>query len=200
MNGIVLKSERLLLKTVQLADAEAIFAYRSLPEIRKYQGNGLASMQAIISLIKSTNAIKPDTPGTWYQLGIIQKQSGIVLGDMGIHFIENRQAELGYTLAPQYQGYGYASEAVVCVMDYLFGKLGKHRIITSTDPKNKKSIRLLERIGLRQEACFKKSFWTGKSWADDAVYAVLRTEWPRIKKNMISTAPKTPLGSAKSGA
>ncbi|MEI7530117.1 MAG: GNAT family protein, partial [Elusimicrobiota bacterium] len=88
----------------------------------------------------------------------------------------NRQAELGYTLAPEHQGKGYATEAVVRVVEYLF-KLKKHRITATADPRNTPSIKLMERLGMRKEGHFKKSFWTGKAWADDVAYALLREEW-----------------------
>ena len=53
----------------------------------------------------------------------------------------------------------------------------KHRITASVDPRNTKSIALLERINMRKEAYFKKSFWFNNEWADDIVYAILKEEW-----------------------
>ncbi|MCX5784273.1 MAG: GNAT family protein [Elusimicrobia bacterium] len=180
MKGIELKTGRLLLRTVRPSDAEVIFGYRSRPEVSKYQGS-MKSLRHTRRLIELTAGLKPDTPLTWYQLAVLEKESGRLIGDMAIHFKdkENQQAELGYTLAPEYQGKGYATEAVACVIDYLFLELHKHRITASVDPRNKKSVKLLERIGMRKEGCFNKSFWTGKIWADDAVYAVLKEEWPK---------------------
>lgn len=185
MTSILLKSKRLLLRTVRLSDARTVFAYRSRPEIYKYQAEPW-TLRHTTDVIRATAALKPDTPDTWYQLAIIQKQGNLILGDIGIHFKTDRQAELGYTLAPEHQGQGYATEAVVCVLDYLFVKLKKYRVTASVDPKNLKSVKLLERIGMRREACFKKSFWTGKGWADDAVYAVLKSEWPVMKRHMMA--------------
>lgn len=52
------------------------------------------------------------------------------------------------------QGKGYATEAAIGVIDYLFSDLKKHRITASVDPINIKSVALLERIGMRKEAHF----------------------------------------------
>ena len=61
--------------------------------------------------------------------------------------------------------------------DYLFRNLNKHRIITSIDPENKSSVRLIERIGFRKEAHFIKSLWLNGKWVDDLIYALLNEEW-----------------------
>jgi len=180
MKGVELKTGRLLLRTIRLSDAEAVFGYRSRPEVSKYQGS-TASLAHTRRLIKLTAGLRPNTPRTWYQFAVLEKASGALIGDIAIHFRdkENRQVELGYTLAPEYQGKGYASEAAARVLDYLFGTLKKHRVSASVDPRNGRSVKLLERLGMRKEGCFKKSFWTGRAWADDAVYAILKEEWTK---------------------
>jgi len=177
MKSLELETQRLVLRTVRVSDAPAIHGYRSKPEVSRYQGRS-KSLAAARSLIKRVAAIKPNTPRTWYQLAVLEKSSGELVGDIAIHFTdkENRQAELGYTLAPEHQGKGYATEAVVRVVEYLF-KLKKHRIMATADPRNTPSIKLMERLGMRKEAHFKKSFWTGKAWVDDVAYALLREEW-----------------------
>lgn len=174
---MLFKTQRLLLRTVELSDAKTIFEYRSKPEVYRYQGYKPSNVRHVIRLISSVRKSRIGTQGTWHQLAIIERESGKIAGDVGIHFLPHHHAELGYTLAPEYQGRGYAIEAVSCVLDYLFRKLKKHRVTASTDPRNKKSMRLLERVKMRQEALFKKSYWTGKAWMDDAVYAILNHEW-----------------------
>ena len=53
---------------------------------------------------------------TWFQFVLIEKASGRLIGDIGIHFLEtdaeNKQVEIGYTLDKNYRGKGYASEAL----------------------------------------------------------------------------------------
>jgi RimJ/RimL family protein N-acetyltransferase len=88
---------------------------------------------------------------------------------------------MGFTLSPKHQGVGYASEAVTGIIDYLFKTLHKQSIIASVDPRNQKSIRLLERTGLRQESHFRETFGFNNEWPDDLIYAVFAEEW--IKNN-----------------
>mgnify|MGYP001275696939 CR=1 FL=1 len=182
MRTLTLRTRRLLLRTVEPADAAAIFAYRSHPDVCKYQGRH-KDLAATRRIIRSVRKEPLNTPGAWHQLAIIDKRGGVLIGDFGIHFTgaENRQAELAYTLAPQYQGKGYATEAALRVMRYLFCTLKKHRLVATADPRNAASLRLMERIGMRREGYFRRSFWTGTEWTDDVLYAALREDLPAVE-------------------
>ena len=114
---------------------------------------------------------------------IIEKQSDKLIGDIGLHFfdVEHQQVEIGCTLDKNFQGKGFATEALAAVFDYLFQKLNKHRIITSIDPENKNSIKLVERLGFRKEAHFVESIFMNGKWVDDLIYALLEKDWQKTK-------------------
>jgi RimJ/RimL family protein N-acetyltransferase len=170
-------TERLHLRILGENDSTDFFGYRSLPEVGRYQGWRPVTLHEIEGFIASNLQIIPNTPGTWLQLAVCLRE-GQLIGDVGIHFLENAaQVEIGYTLSPVFQGKGYAVEAVRAVMDYLFHDLHKHRITASVDPENLKSIKLLEKLGMRKEAHFVCSFRLGDTWCDDCIYAILENEW-----------------------
>jgi len=172
-----LLTERLILRPIQFADTREVFAYRSDSETNKYQGWIPKTMDDVEAFIGKTSQI--NEPGTWFQLVIIEKESGKIAGDLGIHFFdaENRQVEIGCTLSKTAQHKGYATEAVSKIAEYLFQELKKHRIIASVDPDNKNSIRLMERLGFRKEAHFVESLLINGKWVDDLVYALLERDW-----------------------
>lgn len=120
-------------------------------------------------------------PGTWFQFGLRRKSDRKLIGDLGVHFLEtdDRLSEVGVTVAPDMQNQGFASEALVAVVGYLFGTLHKHRVAASIDPGNHASRRMLEKTGFRQEGHFRQSVWIHGAWADDVVFAVLRSDWER---------------------
>ena len=143
-------SERLLLRRLEIGDAEALFAYRSLPEICRYQTWQPEKVADAAEFITNKIVATPNLPGTWFQLALCLRLGGKMIGDVGIHFLpEADQVELGYTLHPQYQRKGYAFEALTAVGDYL-RSLQKHRIIATVDPNNVPSIRLLEKWGAKR--------------------------------------------------
>ncbi|PKP36637.1 MAG: GNAT family N-acetyltransferase, partial [Bacteroidetes bacterium HGW-Bacteroidetes-15] len=132
----------------------------------------------VVSFIgKVSNQI--NEPNTWFQFVIVEKQAQNIIGDLGIHFFdnENKQVEIGCTLNKDFQNQGYATESIIRVIDFLFKDLNKHRIITSIDPDNKDSIRLVERVGFRKEAHFVKSLFINGKWVDDLVYALIEKDW-----------------------
>ncbi|MCC3215941.1 GNAT family N-acetyltransferase [Chryseobacterium sp. X308] len=173
-----LYTERLVLRDITIEDQQDIFDYRSDAEANRFQGWIPETLEEVENFILR-NTTEFNQPESWYQLLITDKETKTVIGDIGVHFTgdENAQVELGITLNTSFQGKGYASEALKGIISYLFNDLHKHRITASVDPDNTASILLMERIGLRKEGHFVKSlFWKNK-WVDDVIYAVLREEW-----------------------
>lgn len=172
----MLKTKRLILRPILAKDKQAIFNYRSDAATNKYQGWIPKTLEEVEQFItKSTQEF--NQTGTWFQLVIILQESQEIIGDLGIHFIDERQCELGCTLSKSQQGKGFATEALAAVINHLFTVLNKHRIKTSIDPNNLDSIRLVERLGFRKEAHFKESLWMNGKWVDDIIYAILEKEW-----------------------
>lgn len=174
-------TERLLLRDITINDIQAIFDYRSDAEANKFQSWIPETLEDVDSFIQRNNK-EFNQPESWYQVLITDKETKTVIGDVGIHFFgsENLQVELGITLNKFFYGKGYASEALKGVIDFLFNDLNKHRVMTSIDPDNIDSMKLVERIGLRKEGHFMKSLFWKNNWVDDVIYAILQEEW--IKK------------------
>lgn len=173
-----LETERLLIRDIILDDKHAIFNYRSDAEANKFQNWIPETLEDVEQFIERNNK-EFNQPESWYQVLITEKDTKAVIGDIGIHFFgaENLQVELGITLNKDFQGRGYASEALKGVINFLFSDLKKHRIMASIDPENIDSLKLMERIGFRKEGHFVKSLFWKNNWTDDVIYALLREEW-----------------------
>ncbi len=176
-------TNRLNLTQLNAQDAETLFAYRSLPEVHQYQNWVPKDQSEVLQFIKSNATNKYNMPG-WYQLAIRLKNNSELIGDVGLHFLEEapQQVELGITISPTHQGSGYAKETIRALLDHLFCELKKHRVIGSVDPRNKASIALLESLGFRKEAHFQKSLWFKGEWVDDLIFAILKEEWSSSPK------------------
>jgi RimJ/RimL family protein N-acetyltransferase len=176
MNHIEITTQRLVLKKLDLSFKNEVYKYRSDIEISKYQSFKPKNIEEVENFIRD-NTIEFNIEGTWFQLGILY--SGQLIGDFGINFFgpDNTQCEIGYTIAKQHQRNGFGFEAVTGVINFLFAKLNKHRLIASVDPENTASIKLLEKVGFRKEAHFKKSVLICDEWIDDIIYGLLNEEW-----------------------
>lgn len=174
-----LSTKRLLLRSLQLDDAEAFYSYRSDSQTNQFQGWIPKTIGDTVNFITTKVSTEIDVIGTWHQLVLIEKESQKIIGDIGIHFLDEdkKQVEIGCSLAKKYHGNGYATEALNETIRYLFIDLNKHRITASIDPENKKSIEMLNRLGFHQEAYFRKSILINDIWFDDLVFALLKEDW-----------------------
>jgi len=175
----LIQSERLILRPVRIEDAEVLFGYRSNAIINQFQGWIPETIGDFPEVIQDKVGDVIHQPDSWFQLAIIRKDTGELIGDVGIHFMESGsfQVEVGCTLNSNQHGNGFATEALTETLNFLFRKLNKHRVIASIDPRNEKSIQLVERLGMRKEAHFRKSLRIKNEWVDDLIYAVLREDW-----------------------
>lgn len=170
---------RLRLRRLHHNDASAIASYRGLPEVAQFQSWEEFDLADAVRLIAEQNGIEPNTPGTWLQLAITSSEPSNVVGDCGIHFRSDdcKQVELGITLDPKYQRCGLATEALNCILPYVFDQLGKHRIVAVTDVENLRAASLFRRTGFRQEAHFVEHVWYKGAWGSEYLFALLRREW-----------------------
>jgi RimJ/RimL family protein N-acetyltransferase len=177
---VLLETERLLLRRFRADDAPAVAAYRSDPDIARYQGwdapFALADAEAFVAAVSGAD---PRAAG-WFQYALELRAGGALSGDVGVNRHDaGRQAEIGFTLAPRFHGRGYAAEAVARVVTHLLAEEGLHRVHASVDARNAASARLLERLGFRREGLEIQSQWWKGEWTDDLRYAVLASEWSR---------------------
>ncbi|WP_433057965.1 GNAT family N-acetyltransferase [Dactylosporangium sp. CS-033363] len=174
----MLQTERLLLRPFRAADAPALSAYRSDPEVARYQGwDAPYPLESALAFVAGLDGRDPRGEG-WYQWAVETRDGGTMIGDVGVNrHDEGRQAEIGFTLAREHQGRGYAAEAVGRVVHHLLAEEGLHRVHASVDARNAPSARLLERLGFRREGLELQSQWWKGEWTDDLRYAVLASEW-----------------------
>jgi RimJ/RimL family protein N-acetyltransferase len=176
-----LTSERLVLRRFRPDDLEAFVVYRSNPEIARYQSWETPYRRSQgRQFLRELRAVHPDTPGEWFQFAVALRRTDRLIGDCAAHVRADdpRQAEVGFTLAPEHHGYGYATEAVRRLLHYLLIERGKHRVSATCDDRNAPSAAVLERVGMRREGHLLESTWSKGEWTSDLVYAVLRREWP----------------------
>lgn len=178
MTKLEIKTERLVLRRIESRDAESLFKYRSDSVTNQYQGWIPKTIDDAHNFIAKT-AEKINEYDSWFQLAIINRDNDEMIGDIGIHFLdeENYQVEIGCTLAKSHHRKGIANEALKAIIEYLFVNLYKQRITCSIDPQNTASIKMVEKLGFRKEAHFRQSILIDGEWYDDVVYAILKDEW-----------------------
>lgn len=173
-----LATERLTIRRLRGDDVDALVAYRNLPEVAWMQLWESYDAEEARQLVADCKVTEPFTAGGWFQFAVALKDSDTLVGDLYFNVDEaGTQAEVGYTFAPAFQGRGLATEAVKTLLNHAFTERGLHRIWGVTDPRNTPSVKLMKRLGMRQEAHYRENLWFKGEWADDVVFAVLAREW-----------------------
>jgi aminoglycoside 6'-N-acetyltransferase len=167
-----------LIRRFRPEDADALADYRSDPRNARYQSwTTPVTRDEAVALAAHFRAGDPAEPG-WFQYAVEARDTGTIIGDVGVDRHANgMQAEIGFTLARDWHGRGYASEAVTRVLDHLFFDLGLHRVSAECDARNVASARLLERLGFRREGLRRSHTWIKGEWTDDLLFGVLADEW-----------------------
>jgi RimJ/RimL family protein N-acetyltransferase len=179
VNFVPIETERLTLRPVCLADAEDLAERRSDPSTAHYQGWTVPySLERAESVIRECLLLTGPTPGSWYELAIVERATGRIVGDVGAQLNANEKtATIGYTLHTWARGLGYATEAAHALCTYLVDAIGVHRLAAETHPDNVASIRVLQRLGFAGEGIRRESYWVDDVVSDDAMFGMLARDW-----------------------
>jgi ribosomal-protein-alanine N-acetyltransferase len=94
----------------------------------------------------------------------------------------NLVASLGYGIARECWGRGFASEAARAVVDYAFEGLALERVWARADPLNLASVRVLEKLGMQREGLLRSHVLRRGERADRVYYGILRSEWETARQ------------------
>ena len=172
-------TERLVLRPLQVDDVPEFAAYRSDPDVARYQSWDTTYSPADAErLVASQEGVAFGAPGVWLQLAAVDRVSGALCGDCAVRMAPDQPqtAEVGVTFAPAQQGSGLATEALGAVVTRLFEQHGVHRVYAQADDRNVPVHRLLERLGFRCEARLVEADWFKGEWVTLRIYAILRDE------------------------
>ena len=186
------RTDRLLIRPVRTSDAISLASRRSDPEVARYQTwlppYPLDHAEALIAELMNMDG---PADGEWWMLTIADPADTTVFGDLVVQLSwAGRTAEIGYTLALEAWGRGYAVEAASALIEYLFDTFDITRIEAMLHPDNPASAMVLERVGMLFEGHTRSSFWVGDDNSDDWLYGMTRDGWESWR-NRSRTQPET---------
>jgi ribosomal-protein-alanine N-acetyltransferase len=168
----ILHTPRLLLRGVTAADAPALFALRSDPQVLRYLGRPPhRDVAESLALIETAQRNFAEQCAILWGIALQGKQPMIGTITLWNMDLANHRAEIGYMLLPSHWRQGIADEAVRAVLEYGFGVLDFHSLEANTDPENEASGRLLEKHGFVQEAYFRENFYFEGRFLDSRIYS-----------------------------
>ena len=168
-----LKTYRLLLRKLRLADAPAIFFLRSDAVVLKYLSKKPAStIEEAVAFINRVNSEIDSNDAIIWAIEL-QENLGKAIGYICYWRVqkEHYRAEIGYGLHPQHWRKGIMKEAILKVLEYGFNDMQLHSVEGRINPDNMASSAILEATGFQREAYFKEDFYFNGKFEDTAVYS-----------------------------
>ena len=179
MTDLKIETPRLLLREFSPEDLDQVDEYASDSEVVKYMQWGPNSREETREFLVRTADARLVQPRRDFDWAVIHKADGRLIGSCGIHVsaIESRRAFIGYVLNRRFWGQGFATEAAEAVLGFGFDSLKMHRIFATCDAENRRSARVLEKIGMRYEGRLRDECRKKGAWRDTFMFAILEQEW-----------------------
>ena len=146
----VARDDRVVLREIVAADAEALLELLGDPEVMAYSTTGLATIDDCVAFVETNRAeIERTGMGGW---AVCTHDDPTLLGYCRLRceaeWIEAGEVEIGYRLVRRAWGRGLATAAASLARDLAFERYGAARLIAVIDPANTASVAVARRLGM----------------------------------------------------
>ena len=173
---VVLTTPRLILRTFRRDDLPAYAALNADPRVAEYLGGPLTRERSDGIAEWANERYEEEGLGL---LAVERRGDGVFLGMCGLHHQESYpdDVEVGWRLAHEPWGKGYATEAATAWLDHAFGTLELPRVISITDRPNVRSLAVMRRLGMTFD--HEAQVEDDGIVFDAVVYSITRDVWGR---------------------
>ena len=175
-----LQTPRLTLRALTEADLAEVFAVFSDPVVVRYwDGPLMATHRDAMQYIDQIH--HGFRRRDFFQWGIADSSTGTVVGTCTLTQLSpvHQRCEIGFALRQTHWGKGLGSEAIAAIIEFAFETMNLHRIEADVDPRNDRSLRLLERFGFQREGFLRERYFLNGERQDAVMMGLLRSNWTR---------------------
>lgn len=133
------------------------------------------------------------TSGTAYQFGLfIDRQ---VAGEVNLNNVIRgamQSGTVGYWIDQRHAGNAYVAEAVVVVLQFAFEQLELHRLEICIVPRNTRSIRIMEKLAIRDEGIAERYLEINGIWEDHVRFGITIEEWSDRRESLVAEWASVP--------
>ncbi|MFX0117299.1 MAG: GNAT family N-acetyltransferase [Candidatus Hodarchaeota archaeon] len=175
------ETQRLLIRPLTREHVGFLFDHYSQPEVSRF---ALISFDSLEDAYDFYEGWCNPGDSTRFRLIIVLKETHELIGT--ICYVNwsrnNRSAEIGYSLSPDYWGRGYMVEALQPLIQFGFEGMNLNRLEATTNIENNQSQRLLQRLGFKKEGVLRQKYYFNGRFSDEMIFSLLRDEWMNFKK------------------
>jgi len=175
------RTPRLNLREFVASDFDAVLAYSSDARVTRYLFFGPRDAYSTAEYLEELLMSQREKPRRRFELAVEEIDSGRLIGACDLSLIERNVADLGYMLELAAWGKGYATEIATSLLEAAFVELRADRVISTVDVNNGASIRVLEKVGMRWEAVYRKHRRAKNRWWDCHLFVMPREVWEALQ-------------------
>lgn len=172
----ILKSERLLLRKISIADLPNIYKGLSNPEVANFFGDSYTTLKQTEEQLHWFKKLEKDKTGIWW--AICSLDNKIFYGTGGFHELEkeHRKSEIGFWLLPEFWGQGIIKEAVQLICDFGFNTLHLNRIEAFVESDNLNCKHAMEKLKFIFEGTMRESELKDGKYISFDIFSKLRSD------------------------
>ena len=174
---VVLRTARLTLRPFEVTDVDDVYGYASDPQVARFRP--LPDPYTRDDAVDFVNRQMRTDWSTSPEFAVVYGPR--VIGGISLLVnAEHETAELGYLLGRRWWGRGLATEAARAAVGWGFRQFSLHRIYARAHVSNRRSWRVMERLGLTREGVLRGHWKMRDQHVDLVYYGVLRSEWSKL--------------------
>jgi ribosomal-protein-serine acetyltransferase len=173
--------DRYQLRSIQLADAEELFALTDAN--RRYLRQWLPWLDVVTQVEHTQDFIAKAIQQFAEQEGVVAAicDGGKIIGTIGFNRIEqwDRIGYIGYWLAESHRGQGIMTESCRSLINYSFTTLKLDRVVIACATANHRSRAIPLRLGFTHEDVILDAEWLYKEFVTHDIYALSVEDWKK---------------------
>ncbi len=191
-----IETERLFLKTPTMKEQKRLWEILMMPEVNRYFLTVPSKFREKLSdWNQQEEYYKRDVEHAGdsdiFRWSIFLKDTGECIGRISCHEAHDEDPEVmdpsirgvGWLIDPAFQGKGYATEAAIAMMDYMFQEVGINEIRTGAAIVNPASWKIMERLGFTRQNKTKMIQYTFlEEPVEDYSYTITKEQWLSLNK------------------
>jgi RimJ/RimL family protein N-acetyltransferase len=178
-SGSEARTPRLILRPYRDGDFDVFADMHARADVARYLMWPPRDAEASRRAFARHATLRLERDGDGVTFSAWRRDTGTFVGEfvLFLRTVEHRGGEVGYILHPQETGQGLATEGASAMLALAFETVGLHRVVGRIDARNVASARVLTKLGMRQEAHFRRNEVVKGEWTDEIVFALLADEW-----------------------
>jgi RimJ/RimL family protein N-acetyltransferase len=185
-SGLQLESNRVIMRNLQPADADALWAISQEPSLWTWFTRELHYRDQLEAWM--TEAFAMQRQQTRFPFAVIDRITGRIAGSTSFGNISfaDKRVEIGWTwFGNDFRGIGINTHCKFLMLDYAFGTIGCERVEIKTDALNERSRAAIRKLGMKEEGILRSHMSMPYGRRRDSVYySMLPAEWAEMKEQL----------------